>query len=192
MKQGVLKVEEQDIISTEQVYWAHQVAEKLNIQPSTLRKWSLILEEKGYDFHRNENDRRGYFEEDLKALVEYKNLTKKKNINLEHAAEIIVKKFKSEPKDPEKTSVVGFESSTKKLEDKLEELTEYVKKQDQFNQELLRRLEKQQDFISNSIIERDKILLETIKEMQERKRLESASIEEETPKESFWKRLFKV
>jgi hypothetical protein len=185
----VLVVEEQDIISTEKVYWSNEIADHLNIQTSTLRKWCLILEEKGYDFHRNENDRRGFFETDLNALVEYKKLTKKKNISLEHAAQIIVKKFKSEPAVKEKVNAAGYESPSRKLEDKIEQLTEHVMRQDEFNRELLNQLKLQQEFISNTLKERDKVLIEAIRDLQETKKLESATKEEE-PKKSFWNRLF--
>jgi transposase len=190
MKQGVLVVEEQDIISTEKVYWSNEIAEHLNIQTSTLRKWCLILEEKGYDFHRNENDRRGFFEFDLNALTEFKKLTKKKNISLEHAAQIIVEKFKKEPNQETKSSAVGFGSPSKKLEEKIDELTEHVKRQDEFNRELLNRLIQQQDFIDKSMKERDKMLIDAIRDLQETKKLESATVEEEQ-KKSFWNRLFK-
>lgn len=55
-------------------YYSKDVAIELGITPSTLRRWSIELEKRGYSFHRNEKEQRVYFERDFKALREFKKL----------------------------------------------------------------------------------------------------------------------
>lgn len=62
--------------------------------------------------------------------------------------------------------------------------------QQQFNQQLIEQLQKQQDYIKNSIEERDKKLMFAIKESMEIRRqlaaAEEERVENEKKKKSWW------
>lgn len=186
------------------VYTTKQVADNLKIVTSTLRKWCLLLEQAGYKFERNEKNQRMFFDSDMLALRNLKELTQQEGMSLENAVKSIAEKGELR----EEISLSDFEDNSK-LEAKLDELLEYVKRQDEqiealtehserqdrFNRELLSRLEEQSKyiadqnkFIAGSIEKRDQQLMLAMREVQETKKLVAASEEEN---KGFFKRLFR-
>lgn len=79
-----------DILEHQKAYWPREVADLLDISESTLRKYCLILEEKGYKFLRGDNNRRAYLDRDVIALRKFMELSQNKNITLEDAAVAVV------------------------------------------------------------------------------------------------------
>ncbi|RAS76710.1 hypothetical protein A3864_12885 (plasmid) [Priestia endophytica] len=67
----------------------------------------------------------------------------------------------------------------------LEVIKEHLKRQEEFNQALINRLEKQQEYIQNSLEKRDQQLLDVVKETQQAKSEVAA-----TKKKGFFARLF--
>lgn len=65
--------------------FAREVADKVGINPNTLRRWSLELEKLHYEFERNERNQRVYYKSDVTVFHEMKNFLDK-NFNLEEAA----------------------------------------------------------------------------------------------------------
>lgn len=55
-------------------YFAKTVSERLGIAKDTLRSWSLKLEADGVKFERNARDQRIYYEKDIRALENMKEL----------------------------------------------------------------------------------------------------------------------
>ena len=55
-------------------YFAKTVSERLGIAKDTLRSWSLKLEAEGVKFERNARDQRIYYEKDIRALENMKEL----------------------------------------------------------------------------------------------------------------------
>jgi DNA-binding transcriptional MerR regulator len=70
-------------------YFAKDVATDLEITTSTLRRWSLKLEELGYLFERNEKDQRIYYERDFKAFRELRKLITN-SVSFEDAIKAVV------------------------------------------------------------------------------------------------------
>mgnify|MGYP001062716822 CR=1 FL=1 len=172
------------------VYTTKQVADNLGIVTSTLRKWALLLEQYGYKFERNEKNQRMFFDSDMLALRNLKELTQQDGMSLENAVKSIADKGELR----EEISLSDFEDNSK-LEAKLDELLEYVKRQDeriemqeQFNKELIKRLEEQNKYIANSMEKRDQQLMLAMREVQETKKLIAASEEES---KGFFARLFR-
>ncbi|MEY2305724.1 hypothetical protein CON09_06410 [Bacillus anthracis] len=54
--------------------FSSQVGEMLDINPNTLRTWSLELEKFDYKFERNKRSQRIYYKQDIEVLREMKNL----------------------------------------------------------------------------------------------------------------------
>lgn len=73
----------------------------------------------------------------------------------------------------------------------IEELKEQMKKQMEFNQELVKRLENQQVYIDEKVNERDRILMQHIREHQETIKQIASTTEEKKEKKGFFARLFK-
>ena len=188
----------------EKAYTPKEVSLTLDIGTSTLRKWCLSLEENGYIFTRTDNQRRLYVERDLVVLKYYKKLVQGENFSLDNAAKVIVTKYKENPSEtiapivPPKADIQmrDFERSREIIED----LLERAEKQEQFNEELMRfnrelldRLDNQQEYINRRLEERDKKLMESLRQSQETKKLmlELAAAKEESEKnKGLWKRLF--
>jgi DNA-binding transcriptional MerR regulator len=82
-------------------YWSQEVSKMLNIGASTLRRWCLQMEQKGYEFTKDENGRRRYFEQDLAALRSIKESTEQGGITIDEAINTVLKqadvKFTPDP-----------------------------------------------------------------------------------------------
>lgn len=63
-----------------------QASKKLDIQPSTLRKYSLLLEKNGVVFARNPNNSRKYSEEDIMTLQKFITLMNNDGVTIEDAS----------------------------------------------------------------------------------------------------------
>lgn len=172
------------------VYTTKQIADNLGIVTSTLRKWCLLLEDAGYKFERNEKDQRMYFDNDMLALRHLKKLTQEDGMSLENAVKSIA------GKDELRQEITASDSvDHSKLEAKMDEMLEYIKRQDerlekqeQFNRELVKRLEEQNKYIANSMEKRDQQLMLAMREVQETKKLIAANEEEN---KGFFAKLFR-
>jgi DNA-binding transcriptional MerR regulator len=70
------------------------------------------------------------------------------------------------------------------------QLQKDMNEQKKFNQSLLETLQKQQEYINTRLEERDRILLESIRELQETKKQIASSEEEKKKKKGFFSSLF--
>lgn len=66
-----------------------EVSKRLGIQPSTLRKYSLLLEQHGIEFERNANNSRKYTEESVIALQKLVTLLSRGDMTVETAASAV-------------------------------------------------------------------------------------------------------
>jgi DNA-binding transcriptional MerR regulator len=73
-------------------YFSKQVCEDLNLTASTLRRWSIAFESKGYQFEKNEKGQRIYFERDYRIIREYKRLLEQ-GISAEQSLEDVARRF---------------------------------------------------------------------------------------------------
>lgn len=173
----------------ERAYSAKEVRAYLGVGDSTLRKWCLALEKSGYHFSRNEQNRRFYVEKDLVVLSNFKILVQDNNMPLENAANVIALKFSdgafpqrtdSVPAKVENNEITPKDELFEALLERYEILLEKYEKQEQFNKELLQRLDKQQEYIDRRFEKQEQLLLDTHRTVQENKQrqLEIASSEE--------------
>lgn len=73
-----------------------EVAKRLEIGESTLRKWCKALEEQKYSWEKAEQDKRLIYENDVKVLQYYKELVTNRNMSLKNAAVVITSRFTKE------------------------------------------------------------------------------------------------
>jgi DNA-binding transcriptional MerR regulator len=182
-------------------YTTKQLSTALDIGTSTLRKWCISLEENGYDFSRNEVNKRLFTEKDLMVLKHFKSLVQEHNFPLSNASTVVSAKFQEKASEsvtpsvlPQKQenerSVMRSDETINKLLEHIERQEEFIQNQEHFNKELLSRLEKQQQYIEERLKERDKSLMENIRGLQEAHKEALASQDEENTKKSFWSKLF--
>lgn len=171
------------------IYNPADVAKQLNIKESTLRKYSLLLEKYGYEFHKNERGQRGYYDSDiivLRRMMEFKN----GGMTLEKASLSVATWAKRGNVTHGDTALQRYDKRYMGDIDELKKLIhkqgEMIEKQNELIKQLAERLDRQQEYIERRMNERDRLLLQTLRETQEtQKQLAAAS---KTP---FWKRLFR-
>jgi DNA-binding transcriptional MerR regulator len=175
---------------TEKSYTTKEISLTLDIGTSTLRKWCIALEENGYIFLRNLQNGRSFLERDIVALKHFGHLVKKENFTLENAGKIVASKYQGEATQS-RTPAVLQEVETKErdfersdelinmLKKYIEIQNEHIKRQENFNEKLVERLERQQNYIDERLNERDQLLLTSIQNIKEEK------------KSSWWSNLFK-
>lgn len=78
----------------ELIFSSKDVSKNLNIATSTLRTWCLKLEATGYRFSRSDDNRRMFFDRDIKALRELQDLLAKK-LPIETAVEQVSSKYRA-------------------------------------------------------------------------------------------------
>lgn len=89
-----------NVDKNEPAYWTNEVAERLGQGDSTIRKWSLALEEQGHEFLKGEQERRLFLEDDIHILSLVKEELKRQENNnekkdLKVAAEFACNKWRT-------------------------------------------------------------------------------------------------
>lgn len=180
----------------EKAYTTKEISLTLDIGDSTLRKWAIALEKNGYQFIRNDQNNRLFVDADLVVLQHFKQLVQEHNTPLGNAAMLIVDRFGKGPFEP-RTGIVPLEKDSSSSHDfnrsndrsdleiiaKIEELEERFKVQEEFNKKLIERLEErlneQDRYIKERLNKRDKLLVESLREALETKKMLIAAKDEE-------------
>lgn len=165
------------------VYNSSDVAVTLKIQESTLRKYCLILEKSGYEFLKNENGHRAFFDADSIVLKKFIELKNGSDMTLEQAAKSVVAWKNGNDITEHDTEDSRYIA---RYNDLLEDFKDFKENQENFNKELLNQLQKQQEYISDKLEERDQKLMLTLKETMETKR-QFAITSAEVSKKRWWK-----
>lgn len=138
------------------VYSSKQVAERLSVQPVTVRKYAQMLEEQGYSFTKDEKGWRLYSENDIVSLKYLSNM-RAAGKSLNESVEYVATLYRSN---------LSLSESAISLQEP-NPLVEFVQMQQAFNQKILERLEVSE----KRQIERDQNLLKALRETQEVKKL---------------------
>lgn len=183
----------------EKAYWNHEVAQRLNIGESTLRKYCMELEKNGYTFIKGSMDSRAFTDKDLIALAHFQTLYKKKKLTREEAAKRVVERYNNNEGGNDVATPVQFmdNRSMEVLEQMvLNFMKDNQEKQKMMNDELLEKIEKRLEEQNNLLREqkehmekRDKMLMENLRRAQEEK---AAAIEEMQKKKSKWQQLKEI
>lgn len=180
----------------EKAYSTKEISLTLEIGDSTLRKWAIALEKNGYQFIRNDQNRRLFVDADLVVLQHFKQLVQDHNMPLDNAAMLVADRFGKGPFEP-RTGIVPAQQTSSSSHDmersnersdieilsKLEELEERFRLQEEFNKKIIERLEErlneQETYIKVRLNKRDKLLVESLREAMETKKLLIAAKDEE-------------
>jgi DNA-binding transcriptional MerR regulator len=160
----------------------------LGIKESTLRKYALILKDAGYQFHVNDKGQRGYFQNDVIVLKRFMEIKQSSDMTLEQAAEAVMAWVQQ---SNVAVRVTEKKQESERYNDDIQALKEMVAKQNGLLKELMMRLDQQQKYIEESLKKRDELLMQSLKEsMETRKLIAAAKEEEKEKKKGFWSRLF--
>ncbi|PEI67991.1 DUF3967 domain-containing protein [Bacillus wiedmannii] len=198
-------------------YSPGDVAEQLDIQSSTLRKYADVLEKEGYTFIKNERGHRKYRESDVMVFRKVINLKNDTDMTLENATKQIVSWHQGvevlplERHEIERYEEPDFNATT--LQTMFQDQNEVIEQQNELLQKLNKRLVEQdqrfaqresellsaiqtiqesQTLIAMNTSEdvaknqgRDEMLMQTIREVQEVKKMIAASKDKKWYE--FWK-----
>ena len=153
----------------QQTYSSKEVAKRLSIQPVTVRKYAQLLEDKGFSFAKDEKGWREYSEENIRFL-EYLCNMKSIGKSLEESAEHIATLYRA--------NLSIAQPATPLQEENI--LVEFMKAQHEFNQKLIEQLNK----IEQRQRDRDRNLMQALRETQETKKQLAAA------KQKKWWRFF--
>lgn len=166
------------------VYSPAEVAAILNIKQPTLRKYSIMLEERGYKIERNSQNHRYYTDKDIITLRRV--ITgKDSGITLDKVIDNVVNLGKDNTYTNDINNVEQPNNSD------IQELKEVVYKQNEVIKEFSERLDQQQEYIENSLKERDRLLMQSMNGLLESKKQITAAEEKTEKKKGFFSRLFK-
>lgn len=157
-----------------------EVAINLGVNPNTLRRWSLELEKHKYIFERNNKDQRIYYERDIQALSDLK-IILDKGQSMENATKAIATSLKDLENAKKTLSVIiNEQENSDKYALSKRELESVVEKAvtraiEQEREAMFKAFEMK---MSNTIEQRDRMLLQSINQTMEEKRLEITSVTE--------------
>lgn len=137
-------------------YTTNKIADSIGIGKSTINKYSRSLEEYGYIFYKDDRGNRAYTEHDIVTLRYLKELLEK-GIGYSEGVEATAKKFNKILSSEVASTPIRYEGHYARLEDKIE-------KQNQLIKELIFRIEERDK-------KRDELLMSTIREIQNNKKL---------------------
>ncbi|MER2460446.1 MerR family transcriptional regulator [Bacillus subtilis] len=174
-----------------------EVAIYLDINPNTLRRWSLELEKHGYIFERNTKEQRIYYERDIQTLSELK-IILDKGQSMDNATKAIASKHKDR-KNAEKTLsvIINGERDNEQITLSKRDLESMI--ESTVEKAVIKAIEQEREAIfcafelkmNDSIEKRDRLLMQSINRTMEEKRLEIAAAQEEKEeKKSWWNKLF--
>ncbi|HDR7414844.1 TPA: DUF3967 domain-containing protein [Bacillus toyonensis] len=178
----------------ERSFWTKDVAERLEIGTSTLRKWCLALEQEQYSFVKGAKNSRAFVQKDIKVLEQMKKLIQEAGMSIEGAVKVVlsVPFVEDETENDNRTPSVlsenvlnlpkGFIEQLLQEQILLKEKIQQLERIENMNAERLERME-------NRYKERDDLLLTHVREIQETKQLLVASQNKQKKKKwwAFWK-----
>jgi DNA-binding transcriptional MerR regulator len=176
------------------VYKPNEIMKKFGLKESLYKKYITALEKEGYIFQKNQQGHRIFSDEDIEILEKFLELIRYDGMTIDSVAKKIGKMkghdgMTEQIQDShdvmtlvEKTVTVALEAQEKQLIAKFQ--TQFQQTQEQLNR------------IETRANERDKLLMQSIRESQEVKKLllevkeQVAAAQEEEKKKGFFARLF--
>ncbi len=170
------------------VYSPADIAKLLKVKESTLRKYSLLLEDVGYSFQKNSRKQRYYSDNDIIALRKLVTL-KDSGMTLDESVKGLILWLKGDEQESKDVALYQSETDSviKSDNSDISELKDLIYKQNELIGELSERLDKQQVYINERLNKHDDLLMRSLDESLETKKLIAATEE----KQSFWSKIFR-
>lgn len=161
------------------------VARELGLSPSTIKKYYLLIEENGYRFTRSRTGKVIFSERDLeifKRLIQIKN---EKGIKVVDAVKTVISSITDVTVWKESAAATEFEEppvDITVMKETMEQMHGIIKNQQKQIDQLLESQNQTQKLLESGSTDRDKLLLQSIRETQELKQL----ILENNKKKKWW------
>ncbi|MGW9101958.1 MerR family transcriptional regulator [Priestia megaterium] len=172
------------------------LARAIGVTTSTVKKYYLLFEEHGYNFKRNQQGQLLFSQDDINLFKELMLLKNEKGMTVPKAVKEIIKdKVMTDTTDitditatTEDITVISKHVTTVMSE--LDELKQLVKNQNEiiekqqedFNKQFL----KQEAYIKDSLEQRDKTLITTLREVQKSQKEIATSLSKDQAKKKWW------
>jgi DNA-binding transcriptional MerR regulator len=164
-------------VNNGRIYWPHEIAGHLNIADSTLRKWAISLESKGYQFRRDDNGNRAYGERDRIAFSALRDQLRAR-VRLEEAASYVAGSYPSGVEVVELAEVPDGFSGGESLTERMNDLETKI---DWFMQ----RMQVMEEERERAIERRDEAIMAMMRQLMESRAQAVAA-----QKRAWWQRLF--
>lgn len=163
MNNDISEDKQEMIEKVEKAYKTSEVATMLGLAVPTIRKYSQILESKGYNFLHGEatgqHKARLFLDKDIMVLRYLSDIRKKSNMKVEQAASVVVERFGKGDIQSVSPSDIRYNEDYNRRYMELKHLVEH---QSELIESLIDKMEEQQEYINKRLEERDSILMESI------------------------------
>ena len=178
------------------IYNPADIASLLNVKESTLRKYSLLLEECGYTFDRNDQKQRWYNDKDVIAFQKLIAFKQNGDMNLKSCAEAVYLWSKGGDMTDVSTDIHnGIQRHNGDITPAINQEIVCMRELIEEQRELLKSLYEKLEHQDASQKERDRLLLNNIEQLQidlQQHREEQILLQDPSEKKpSLWNRLFK-
>jgi DNA-binding transcriptional MerR regulator len=172
--------------------YSKEVAELLDLNPNTLRRWSIELEKEGYVFERNGKDQRIYYKRDILSLRHLQKLSSERMPIVNACKKVAGEYIKA--RELEQTLGVQEKEGQNEVESSVQVTLSKEELQSLIEDSVERAVEKEREAMfkaferkMNDVIEnRDRHLVHQLNQSMEQKQLEIAIAKEEQKKKGFW------
>ena len=177
--------------------YSKEVAELLDLNPNTLRRWSIELEKEGYVFERNDKDQRIYYKRDILSLRHLQKLSSER-MPISNACKKVAGEY-IKARELEQTLGVQEKEGPNEVENSVQVTLSKEELQSLIEDSVERAVEKEREAMfkafeskMNDVIEnRDRHLVHQLNQSMEQKQLEIAAVKEEADKKKgFWSWIF--
>lgn len=166
--------------SSQLIHSSKDVAALLKIQESTLRKYCIMLEEHKYHFHKNEQGRRGFTDNDVITLRKLIEIKSHPDMTLKQACNAIMTWVAQKDITNTDTNVTA---EPEQYNERYDELKGMIQQQNELLKQMVIKMDEQQRYIDEKLEKRDQQLMSVIREIQDQKRV---MLEVAADKKKWW------
>jgi len=129
-------------------YWISEVAELTGININTIRKYCLLLEQNGYRFARDEQDRRAFTPQDVIVIEEIARIKKSDKLSLDESVSRVAEMYSKKEGPGIMPSIIYNAHNDEKnlvvegIKAQLDSITKRMDEMVKFNESLVTELEK--------------------------------------------------
>ncbi|GAB1779642.1 hypothetical protein PMEGAS67_51190 [Priestia megaterium] len=175
------------------------LARAIGVTTSTVKKYYLLFEEHGYNFKRNQQGQLLFSQDDINLFKELMLLKNEKGMTVPKAVKEIIKdKVMMDTTDI--TDITDITATTEDITviskhvttvmSELDELKQLVKNQNEIiekqQEDFKKQFLKQEAYIKDSLEQRDKTLITTLREVQESQKEIATSLSKDQAKKKWW------
>ena len=167
-----------------------EVANLLDESPNVIRNWMKELREY-IPLMKNESGYNVFSHEALEKMNSIKMMHRQQNYSMKQIKHYFATGGEAFQPLPEKGPDESLAEELRRMREEIQFLREDAKKQQEFNQALVKKLDDQQTYIEDKLEARDRKLMEALNETQEAKKLiQQEKAEQTEKKKGFFSRLF--